>query len=824
MLFLLSIFLIAVTGLGHAQTGITYYVSDSDGNDGNTGLSQTPGSSGPFKTIGHVNSLNLQPGDQVRFKCGDTWRGEMLIIKDSGDAANPITFGSYPTADCADKPIISGAQPISGWTLYSGNIYRADLPAGTFPYGVNQLFRNNQRLPLGRWPNLGTANGGYSTIDDQPAANRITDNQLPGVDWTGAIAHIRGMRWYILNRQVTADSGSTLTLGANADCWGGNCADWGFFLNNHLSTLDSEGEWYYDAAARWVYLYTTGGTPADNVVEGSIILKDDDRSWGGIMLGEDLNEPGISYVVIENFDVRRWFRHGIATPTNHAHYENHHITLQNNTIADVDRVGINLAAWVWGAQDGRPDGWRGGYNMTVTGNTIVRANSRGLDAYSHQSTFANNTIQDVGLIENLGAAGMGCSLTTGEGGCTEDGDGIRIKVDKAADSGNNNTVSGNWLERVAYNGIDVFGHTNTFATNVIRQACYAKGDCGGMRTFGNSNLTSTPVHDLTISNNIIVDIPGNTDGCNSTYSPLFGMGLYIDNYSRDVQITGNSVLTTTFTGILYQRSTGTASNNTVYNASSGTMYTGQINVGGSGAQASLNGNIMYGLGDYAWLLVMDGLANIAASDYNYFFHPYEHTAYVDKKIIVGGWSGRRNLAEWQAYSGLDGNSKKHWFTLGAGDPPRSHVFYNDTMTSQMVDLGSTKYLTLDQQEVTGSIMLAPFTSKVLIDSGEVALAPASLVFENSSSPAQVITLKNITGSSLAISDIAVSAGFSIDSETCPATLAIDETCTVTISFNSAQTGVTGTLTVTHNAGSPYTANLTGGLLKTFLPIVVKSLS
>ena len=34
-------------------------------------------------------------------------------------------------------------------------------------------------------------------------------------------------------------------------------------------------------------------------------------------------------------------------------------------------------------------------------------------------------------------------------------------------------------------------------------------------------------------------------------------------------------------------------------------------------------------------------------------------------------------------------------------------------------------------------------------------------------------------------------------------------------------GVIGTLTVTHDAGNPYTANLMGGLLKTYLPIVLK---
>ena len=89
----------------------TYYVSSSEGNDNNNnGLSE----GAPFATIARVNALNLEPGDQVLFKCGDIWRAESLVITESGATGNPITFGSYP-ASCANKPIIAGAQPISGW-------------------------------------------------------------------------------------------------------------------------------------------------------------------------------------------------------------------------------------------------------------------------------------------------------------------------------------------------------------------------------------------------------------------------------------------------------------------------------------------------------------------------------------------------------------------------------------------------------------------------------------------------------------------------------------------------------------------------------------
>ena len=108
-----------------APQAVTYYVSQSMGNDDNDGFSE----SSPFKTVAKVNTLDLGPGDRVLFKCGDVWRADPLVIVKSGVSGAPITFGSYPVS-CANKPVLSGAQPISGWQAYTGNIYVADLSAG----------------------------------------------------------------------------------------------------------------------------------------------------------------------------------------------------------------------------------------------------------------------------------------------------------------------------------------------------------------------------------------------------------------------------------------------------------------------------------------------------------------------------------------------------------------------------------------------------------------------------------------------------------------------------------------------------------------------
>jgi hypothetical protein len=223
------------------------------------------------------------------------------------------------------------------------------------------------------------------------------------------------------------------------------------------------------------------------------------------------------------------------------------------------------------------------------------------------------------------------------------------------------------------------------------------------------------VYDIHLIDNIIVDVPGNVDGCEASRAP-FGMGLYIDNYSRDVVVRGNTVISTTIAGILYQRSTGQIVDNTVFNASSGTEFSGQVDLGGSVTQVTMTGNILYGLGHSAWTLYASALSNLSTSDYNYFFHPY-----VDKHIAYGPSWTRLTFAGWQAFSGQDTHSKTNWFTQPEGEASLARIFYNPSQDPVSYGLGSRKYLDLDQNSLAGSLILQPFTSQILVDDGPAPL-------------------------------------------------------------------------------------------------------
>jgi hypothetical protein len=151
------------------------------------------------------------------------------------------------------------------------------------------------------------------------------------------------------------------------------------------------------------------------------------------------------------------------------------------------------------------------------------------------------------------------------------------------------------------------------------------------------------------------------------------------------------------------------------------MYAGHISLGGSETRVTATNNVLYGLASNAWTLYVYDLANVLSSDYNYLFHPY-----VEDQIAYGPSWTRYTFDEWLAFSGQEAHSRKNWFTQQVGEKPLSRVFYNATKDPMTVDLGTRKYLDLDQNEVVGSVTLQPFTSIVLVDSGEAPLTLLSI--------------------------------------------------------------------------------------------------
>lgn len=112
LFFFLCVGLFSVLSLSHVAhaAGAIYYVDATAGNNNNDGSS----SGTAWQTISKVNSVMLQPGDQVLFKRGEIWQGVTLRPSSSGVDGNLIQYGAYgdPTLS---KPIITGGTRIDTW-------------------------------------------------------------------------------------------------------------------------------------------------------------------------------------------------------------------------------------------------------------------------------------------------------------------------------------------------------------------------------------------------------------------------------------------------------------------------------------------------------------------------------------------------------------------------------------------------------------------------------------------------------------------------------------------------------------------------------------
>jgi len=67
-----------------------FYIDSQNGNDNETGTTKKRA----WKTLAKVNEQTFEPGDQILFKRGSKWDGQ-LVPKGSGTKENPIIFSAY---------------------------------------------------------------------------------------------------------------------------------------------------------------------------------------------------------------------------------------------------------------------------------------------------------------------------------------------------------------------------------------------------------------------------------------------------------------------------------------------------------------------------------------------------------------------------------------------------------------------------------------------------------------------------------------------------------------------------------------------------------
>ncbi|MBN1186535.1 MAG: right-handed parallel beta-helix repeat-containing protein [Bacteroidales bacterium] len=633
--------------IGTIASATDYYISSSGDDLNFNGTS----SSTPWKTIAKVNSIfsTLKPGDRILFNRGDTLYGTLTPTK-SGTIENAITIGAYGTGS---RPVISGFTTINGWEKESGGIYSKVISPASAP---NMVTVDGVNTPIGRYPNTS-----YLKIDSHVGGTSITDAELPASPaFTGGEVVIRKNHWIIDRCPITDHTNQTLTYTNTSTYSPAN--GYGYFVQNHLSTLTALGEWYYNPAAKKFYMYFGSVDPAIKTVKVCT-------------LDELVNIRLCNYITFENitFEGANTNCFNIASSSG--------ITIQNCTIGYAGKYGI-YGLQSYGASSN---------GFTLLNSIVSNCNNCAIEIGSlfQNALLSNNVIHDIAVIPGMGMSG--------------DGKYYAIRISGATGT----IIEFNDVYNIGFVPISGNGSDTKIRNNYIHNYGYIKDDGGGI------NVAYSTYTGREITNNIIADGIGATDGAIGSSQT---MGIYCDDMSGDILINGNSIFNITFLGLyLHNAHHITVTNNTIYNCYKQIYFNHDPSFPDYPIHnVIVNQNIFFSKAAtqtiFHFTTSYEDLLSFGTADNNYYARPIaDDNVFYTYTPSLG--SKTRTLANWQSYSGQDLNSKKSPITIT--DVNVFRFEYNAsksnkvvTLDKPMIDVKGTKY--------HNSITLLPYTSAVLM--------------------------------------------------------------------------------------------------------------
>jgi parallel beta-helix repeat protein len=593
---LLSAILLTVCLSANAAT---YYVSSFSGNDSYNYI-QAQSQSTPWRSIAKINSIfgGLNPGDQVLLEAGSVFTGPLLVTK-SGIAGHPITISVYGSGA---MPIISGFQTLSGWAYIGSGIWQAPCAGGLGGLKVNMVAIQGVSTPMGRYPNIGTADGGYLKVQSFNGLTSITDSHLAGSNWTGANLVLRKNRWVTENDPITYQGGNTLNYISSSP--NAPTVNFGYFIQNSIKTLDENGEWFYDAVNKKIDLYSTA-SPTASTIQAAVV-------------DTLVYLTNVTYVVINGINFQG------ANYTAIALYNASFVTVQN---CDISNTGVDAI-----------DIFRSSYN------TI---NSVAVDHTNNDAIFI--TSGNGNMIEN-------CVITrTG----TIPGAGLALSSYQAVTiQGNNNTLQYTTIDTTGYSAVAFMGSSNNIAYNFLNYYCFVKDDGGGIYTWsGNLDSTSTNVTGWITSNIVAngITCPAGTDSLQQGIA----IGIYLDVNSTKCDIVGNTV-TKTSGGIFYQDSRNiTVENNTLFD-NRAQLLVRHLTGTGYLANNNVTGNIAASNANTEFITEMSSLGPVSAITTFGYFHNNRYAQVASGSTFYNfafqGLNTTGNFGSWQSVYDLDYSS------------------------------------------------------------------------------------------------------------------------------------------------------------------------
>lgn len=634
-----------------SSTASTYYFSSTTGDDSRT-AEQAQHAGTPWKTLYKLNAYfsNLRPGDSILFQRGSVFTGPLRVTQ-SGTSGQPIVFSAYGNGN---SPIITGFAQLSGWTSAGKGIWRAACPA--CGPGVNMLTISGQAVPMGRTPNPGEANEGYFTIQSHVKNQAISDDHLQqGPDWTGAEAVIRKNRFIIDRNKIISQSGNTLQLK------GGSFYEatdqFGYFIQNDIRTLDRKGEWYYDPGAKTMNLYYGSDAPSGTVMASSVdtlvVIKNQNY----------LTFKGLSFQG-SNLDA---FNVTGATG----------VTI---TGCGFSFSGLNAIKALKVA------------DMVVDNTSIRYSNSNSIDITGTHNSIRDNKVSSSGTIPGMGAPEQSY---------------VGIFV-----SGTGNTIQYNEVDTTGYVGIFFLGGNNTIKNNSVDYFNCVKDDGGGIYTWSGNTDTIAEREQGTIAGNIILNgitAPAGTD----KKQVGIAYGIYLDENSSRMDITGNTVSRCTGGIFLQDAHEVTVKDNTLYDNGFQISLRHPL-AKGTLRNNKITNNIAAAKTDDQNVLVLSSAVSgdvtpYADFDGNKYVQPPTARGTFFKVVTKPGGGNaiqsKGNLDQWKASFGKDQSS--------VAVPPGQPLFeYNKTKATKTITLNGT-CTDLSGHTYQGTLELPPYSSVLL---------------------------------------------------------------------------------------------------------------
>ncbi len=627
----------------HAEAS-NYYFSSTTGSDSRTSQ-QAQNKATPWKSTAKLNSwfTHLQPGDSALFLRGDSFPGPITVLQ-SGTASLPIVLAAYGPAT-AGYPQFSGLVHLSDWTSKGNGIWESPCPS--CGASVNTVLLNGAAQVMGRYPNSNAPSGGYLQFVSHSGTSAITSNVLStSSNWAGAQLVLRPNRWVIDRDSILGQTGSTLSY---ASVSGYTPIDsFGFFIQNSISTLDLNGEWYYNPAAKALDMYFGNASPLTAVPD----------VWVS-SVNNLVSINGQNYLTFHNLSFLG---------------SNQEACLIN----DVQNITFSQCSFRYAGS-----------------NAVTATNTTGLSLISDSLLSCNNTALSLAgncnksLIKSNYINNTGIHAGMGQSG-NDTYAGILI-------SGTGNTVAYNTIDSTGYIGIDFSGDSTLIQNNFINYFTLSKDDGGGIYTWtGASNLTPSAAR--TILGNIVLNGVGAGAGTDQPdYFP--SEGIYMDDNTGFVTITGNSVANCGDNGILLHNSHDiTVSKNTLYN------NTRQLDMAHDAicpncpiTQVSMHDNILCSKWIDQTVIGLESSVNdlktYGSFDSNYYCRPYDDRFCLYNTFEDSGaaYNLIQDLGMWQSALQQDGASKKSPVTYAPyaiNSFTGPEMFSNSSFTSNITGLYS----------------------------------------------------------------------------------------------------------------------------------------